>query len=111
MAPAEKVSVLWPAAAIIVLTFGEVLLYGTMLEMAYAAAPKSMKGFVTACFLLTISVADFLNIPWTAMYGPLAPGPFFGITALVVLAAAVAFVFVGKQFERAKAEADAAGVT
>ena len=29
-----KVSVLWPAMAYIALTFGEVLLYGTMLELA-----------------------------------------------------------------------------
>ena len=117
-----KVSVFWPAAAIIVLTFGEVLLYGTMLELAYAAAPKSMKGFVTACFLVTNTVANFLNIFWTPMYGgsladkvadrgPLLPGPFFGITALVVVAAAVAFIFVGKQFERTQAQAAAAGVT
>ncbi len=116
-----KVSVFWPAAAVIVLTFGEVLLYGTMLELAYAAAPKSMKGFITACFLLTNTLGNLLNIPWTMMYGgslvdkaaergPLLPGPFFGITALVVVAAAVAFVFVGKQFERTQAEAAAAGV-
>ena len=44
-----KVSVLWPTVAYIILTLGEVLLYGTMLEIAYTAAPKSMKGFVTAC--------------------------------------------------------------
>ena len=118
----EKVSVLWPAAAVIVLTFGEVLLYGTMLELAYAAAPKSMKGFITACFLVTNTLANFLNIFWTPLYGgslgeaaakrgPLMPGPFFLITALVVVAAAVAFVFVGRQFERSQAEAAAAGVT
>ena len=64
-----KVSVFWPAAAYIVLTFGEVLLYGTMLDLAYAAAPKSMKGFITACFLLTNTLGNFLNIPWTPMYG------------------------------------------
>jgi POT family proton-dependent oligopeptide transporter len=118
----EKVSIFWPAAAYIVLTFGEVLLYGTMLELAYAAAPKSMKGFITACFLLTNTLGNFLNIPWTKMYGgsladeaakrgPLMPGPFFGITALVVVVAAGAFVFVGKQFERTQAQAAAAGVT
>ncbi len=117
-----KVSVFWPAAAYIMLTFGEVLLYGTMLELAYTAAPKSMKGFVTACFLLTNTLGNFLNMGWTQMYGgsltveaakrgPLLPGPFFGITALVVVAAAVAFIFVGKRFERGQAEADAAGVT
>jgi dipeptide/tripeptide permease len=114
-----KLSVLWPAAAYIVLTIGEVLLYGTMLELAYSAAPKSMKGFVTACFLVTNTLGNFINMVWTPMYGgsltdklsdrgPLPPGVFFGITALVVLAAAGAFVFVGKQFERGRAEAAAA---
>ena len=117
-----KVSLLWPAAAVIVLTFGEVLLYGTMLDLAYAAAPKSMKGFITACFLLTNTLANFLNIFWTPMYGgslpdkvadrgPILPGPFFGVTMLVVLAATVLFIFVGRQFERTQAEAAAAGVT
>jgi POT family proton-dependent oligopeptide transporter len=115
-----KVSVFWPVAAYIALTLGEVLLYGTMLELAYTAAPKSMKGFVTACFLLTNTLGNLLNIAWTPMYasisddvanrGPLLPGPFFGITALVTLAAAIAFIFVGKRFERSQAEAAAAGV-
>jgi POT family proton-dependent oligopeptide transporter len=117
-----KVSAWWPVMAYIVLTFGEVLLYGTMLELAYTAAPKSMKGFVTACFLLTNTLGNGLNVLWTPQYGgalsdevtkrgPLLPGPFFGITALVVVAAAVAFVFIGKQFERSQAEAAASGLT
>jgi POT family proton-dependent oligopeptide transporter len=117
-----KVSVLWPALAYIVLTFGEVLLYGTMLEIAYTAAPKSMKGFVTACFLLTNTLANFLNIAWTPMYGgslsdeaakrgPLLPGTFFTITALVTVAAGFAFIAIGKRFERSQSEAKAAGVT
>lgn len=126
-----KVSALWPAIAYIVLTFGEVLLYGTMLELAYSAAPKSMKGFVTACFLVTNAVGNFLNagikiggfqlMPgWAPQYGgslvdpldkrgPLMPGEFFGITALVVAAAAVAFVFVGKSFTKAQAAQAAEG--
>src|SRR5262249_17272136 len=74
-----KVSVFWPALAYIVMTFGEVLLYGTMLELAYTAAPKSMKGFVTACFLVTNAVGNFLNAGlslgpvnlqgWATLYG------------------------------------------
>ncbi len=115
----DKVSILWPAMAYIVVTFGEVLLYGTMLELSYAAAPKSMKGYVTACFLLTNTLANFLNILWTPFYGgslpdpvakrgPLPPGPFFAVTAVVTLVAAVVFIFVGKQFERSRAEAAAA---
>jgi dipeptide/tripeptide permease len=117
----DKVSFLWPAMAYIVLTFGEVLLYGTMLDLSYAAAPKSMKGYVTACFLLTNTLANFLNILWMPFYGgslpdpvskrgPFLPGQFFGITALVVLAAGVAFIFIGRQFERSAAEQAQAGL-
>jgi dipeptide/tripeptide permease len=117
-----KLSLAWPAMAYIVLTVGEVLLYGTMLEVAYTAAPKSLKGFVTACFLLTSTLANFINMAWTPFFGgslgdeaaqrgPLSPGVFFGITALITLAATVAFIFIGRQFERGQAEASAAGVT
>ncbi len=117
-----KVSALWPAAAYIVLTVGEVLLYGTMLELSYSAAPKSMKGFITACFLVTNTLGNFLNVLWTPRYGgslvdeaakrgSLPPGQFFGITALIVLAAGIAFIFIGRRFERSRAEAAAAGVT
>jgi len=119
---AARVSVWWPALAYVVLTLGEVLLYGTMLELAYAAAPKSMKGFVTACFLVTNTLGNFLNMLWMPMYGgslvdpldkrgPLPPGQFFGMTALVVLLAAFVFVFVGRKFERSYSDAAAAGVT
>jgi POT family proton-dependent oligopeptide transporter len=107
-----KVSFLWPAMAYIVLTFGEVLLYGTMLDLSYAAAPKSMKGYITACFLLTNTLANFLNILWMPFYGGsltdapdkrglLLPGPFFAITAALTVAAAIAFFFIGRRFDRA----------
>ncbi len=116
-----KVSFLWPAMAYIVLTFGEVLLYGTMLELAYTAAPKSMKGFITACFLVTNTLGNFINVVWTPYYGgsltdpldkrgPLLPGPFFAYTAALVVVAAIAFIFVGKRFERGAAEAARAGL-
>jgi dipeptide/tripeptide permease len=109
---AYKVSFLWPAMAYIVLTFGEVLLYGTMLDLSYAAAPKSMKGYITACFLLTNTLGNFLNILWMPFYGGsltdpldkrglLLPGPFFAITAALTVAAAIAFFFIGRRFDRA----------
>jgi dipeptide/tripeptide permease len=116
-----KVSFLWPAMAYIVLTFGEVLLYGTMLDLSYAAAPKSMKGYITACFLLTNTLANFLNILWMPFYGGsladppdkrglLLPGPFFAITAAVTVAATLIFLFIGKRFERAYEEQKQAGL-
>src|SRR5262249_21906153 len=102
-----KVSLLWPVIAYIVLSIGEVLLYGTMLELAYTAAPQSMKGFVTACFLVTSALGNFINMGWTRFYGgslvddvnkrgPLMPGEFFAITTAAVLGATIAFIFVGK---------------
>jgi POT family proton-dependent oligopeptide transporter len=113
--PTAKVSKLWPAFAYIILTLGEVLLYGTMLELAYAAAPKSMKGFVTACFLMTSALGNLVNVGWSPMYGgslvddpskrgPLAPGPFFAITMGIVLAGAVGFLFIGRRFQAAEEE-------
>jgi POT family proton-dependent oligopeptide transporter len=114
-----KVSVLWFVMAYIVLTCAEVLLYGTALELSYAAAPESMKGMVTACFLVTIMLGNFVNAFWSGMYGgslndptrgPLQPGEFFGITALAVVAVSFVFHFVGKRFERGMAQ-DAAAAT
>jgi len=66
-----KLSILWPSIAYIVLTFGEVLLYGTTLELAYAGAPKSMKGFVTACFLVTSALAT--SSTWSGPHSMAVP--------------------------------------
>ena len=82
--------------------------------MAYTAAPKNMKGFVTACFLLTDALANFINIGYGRVYGTslvasengphtLTPGPFFTLTAFLVLAAGIAFYFVGRRFDRGQA--------
>ena len=108
-----KVSIFWPVLAYIVLTAGEVLLYGTGLELSYALAPKNMKGFVTACFLLTAALANLANTYLVKFYGgslkdpvaargPLAPSVFFGLTALLVLAATIVFFFVGRRFDAAQ---------
>ncbi len=114
-----KLSVMWPAMAYIILTIGEVLLYGTMLELAYAAAPKSMKGFITACFLLTNTAGNVIAGLLSTQYGgslqdpldkrgPIMPGQFFAMTAGIVVAAAVGFVFVGRRFERGQKDQETA---
>lgn len=110
------VSAWWMVIAYIVLTAGEVLLYGTMLDLSYAAAPKSMKGFITACFLLTNTMGNFINSYLTRLYGgslkdaveergPLGTVEFFGLSMAIVVAAGIAFYFVGKRFERGQESA------
>jgi len=113
----SKVSALWLVVAYIILTAGEVLVYGTMLDLSYAAAPKSMKGFITACFLLTNTLGNFINsVLAPATYGGslvdppekrgvLSPVEFFAMSAGIVLVATVAFYFVGRRFERGSAAA------
>jgi dipeptide/tripeptide permease len=118
-ATGAKVSAGWVALAYVVLTVGEVLLYATALEMAYVVAPKNMKSFVTACFLVTNTLGNFINSGLGRLYGGsltvpseqrglLPPGQFFALSALFPLAAAVAFYFVGKQFDRQMRSADPA---
>jgi len=105
------VSAYWLIAAYIVLTAGEVLVYGTMLDLSYSAAPKSMKGFITACFLLTNTLGNLINSFLSRLYGgslkdaPEARGPlgtveFFAMTTGIVVVTGVAFYFVGRRFER-----------
>ncbi len=115
-----KVTLAWMIIAYLVISVGEVLLYGTGLELAYTLAPPSMKGFTTACFLLTITLADFINSWLCRLYGgslvdapeergPLSPGAFFGMTALIVAVAAVGFFFVARRFDTARSrDAEAA---
>jgi dipeptide/tripeptide permease len=106
-----KVSVLWPTFAYIFLTIGEVLVYGTGLELAYTAAPKSMKGFVTGCFLATIMIADLINAVLSKLYGasiadpaskrgPLSSVEFFGLMTLIAVAAMIGFYFVSRRLDR-----------
>ncbi len=106
-----RVSIWWLILAYFVLTVGEVLVYGTGLELAYALAPANMKSFVTACFLCTNTIGNFINSWLSLLYGgslankpadrgPLAPGQFFALTMLISAVTTVAFYFVGRQYDR-----------
>ncbi len=98
------VSAWWIVAGFTFLTIGEILLYGTGLELSYAAAPANMKGFVTACFLVTNALGNMINAQLSELYGTrLAPAEFFTLSACIVLAAAIGFYFVGRRFDRGQA--------
>src|SRR5262249_14403320 len=114
----EKLSIWWMIAAYIILTVGEVLLYGTGLELAYTAAPSNMKSFITACFLVTNALANFANIGFTSLYGgslvdpvekrgPVPPGQFFAIGVVIALLAGFAFSIICRRLGQTP-EAEAA---
>src|SRR5262245_51259834 len=96
-----KVSAMWLVVAYLFLTVGEVLVYGTGLDLSYAYAPASMKGFVTACFLLTIAGGNLINTQFAPLYKTRLPATWvYLIDATIVLVAAIAFYFVGRSFNR-----------
>jgi POT family proton-dependent oligopeptide transporter len=100
----ERVSAWWLVISFVVLTVGEILVYGTGLELAYAAAPANMKGFITGCFLATDGIGNLVHAAFSHLYGTgswqLSPAPFFALSASIVLLAAVAFYFIGKRFDQ-----------
>lgn len=107
----SKVSLAWYLIAFTFLTLGEILIYGTGLEMSYAYAPARMKSFVTACFLLTAALASFINSGLSHLYTSslhlnfaeekkLPPAMFFGLMTLLMIFTTIAFYFVGKRFDR-----------
>jgi POT family proton-dependent oligopeptide transporter len=51
----------WQLLAYVVLTCGEVMVSITCLEFSYTQAPKTMKSFVMAFFMLSISVGNLFT--------------------------------------------------
>ena len=51
----------WQIFACFILTASEVMVSITCLEFAYTQAPRSMKSFVMALFLLTVSLGNYLD--------------------------------------------------
>jgi POT family proton-dependent oligopeptide transporter len=112
VASANQVSIWWQVLAYLVITVAEVLISVTGLELAYTAAPKSMTGFVTACWLLTVGMANlFINASVTRVYLHMQPMAYFGMLAGVLLVVTILFGIVARQFNRmSEARVDLAGV-
>jgi POT family proton-dependent oligopeptide transporter len=70
----EHPSVWWQVLAYLILSAGEVLVSITGLEYAYTHSPKSMKSFMTAVWLLMVSVG---NLFVSEMNASIARGGFF----------------------------------
>ncbi|HVW39238.1 MAG TPA: MFS transporter [Pirellulales bacterium] len=101
--PEHKVSALWEIAAYVVITIAEICISVVGLELAFTAAPKNMKSFVTACWLVTVFIANLLDMAIAPLYGMMSPGAYFGLLTALMLAITAAFWGVARKFNRAAA--------
>jgi dipeptide/tripeptide permease len=111
------VSCLWLILAYFMLTTGEVLAYGTGLDFSYGQAPSKMKSQITACFLLTNAIGNFINASWGRNYDnpeaafPMSPLAFFSVDMALPLTGAVLVLIVGRKFHQAHVSGTKPNVT
>jgi POT family proton-dependent oligopeptide transporter len=98
--PDAKASVLWEMAAYLVITLSEICISVVGLELAFTAAPVSMKSFITACWLLTVFAGNLLAMAVTQLYSLMSPGLYFSLLTGMMLAVTFMFIFVAGQFNR-----------
>lgn len=103
-AAAARISLLWQLIPYVIITIAEICISVVGLELAFAAAPASMKSFVTACWLLTVTFGNILNAQITPLYNTtvagycLLPGPYFLAFALLMIPVTAAFMFFARRF-------------
>ncbi len=104
-ADGAKVSLLWEVSAYVLITCAEICISVVGLELAFTAAPGSLKGFVTGCWLMTVFLGNILNAQLTPLYSHpgVQPGWYFGGLTLVLALVALAFYFVARRFNRTSA--------
>ncbi|WP_246173714.1 peptide MFS transporter [Limnoglobus roseus] len=107
--PAERVTVWWQVFAYLILTVAEILVSITGLELAFVAAPPTMKSFVTACWLAVVFLANLLiNAPITRLYPTMSPGVYFAMLGGAMLLILTIYAPIAGRFNRLMAEAKTA---
>ncbi len=92
----------WQILAYIVLTSAEVMISITCLEFSYTQAPKKMKSFVMAFFMLSISVGNLFTSAVNFLIenpdgsSKLAGADYYLFFTGLMLVAAIAFTFVSR---------------
>jgi len=109
--PQHKVPVLWEIVAYVIITVAEICISVSGLELAFTAAPKTMKSFVTACWLLTVFFGNIFNAQITRYYGKIPPGQYFGLLALMMIPVGLVFFFIARRFNRDAARWDVEEIT
>jgi len=97
-----KPSLGWQAFAYVLLTAAEIMVSITCLEFSYTQAPKKMKSFIQAVFLLSISVGNAFTagVNWVIEKGWLGlAGPrYYWFFVIVMLATAVIFIPIARRY-------------
>jgi POT family proton-dependent oligopeptide transporter len=94
----------WQLLAYVVLTAAEVMVSITCLEFSYSQAPRSMKSFVMAFFMLSISLGNlftsavnfFIDVPGDE--SRLAGADYFLFFTMLMLVTAMLFVMVSHRY-------------
>ncbi len=103
--PAERVTVWWKVLAFFIITIAEILVSITGLELAFVAAPSSMKGFLTGCWLAVVGFANlFINAPVSQLYPTMPPGFYFGMLGAAMAMILVVYFPIAARFNRLMAE-------
>jgi len=102
VSPSERVTMWWQVFAFFIITIAEILISVTGLELAFVAAPPSMKGFVTAMFLSTVFLANIaINAPITKILWPIMDPPvYFAMFGGAMLIVTVILIPVSQRFDR-----------
>jgi POT family proton-dependent oligopeptide transporter len=96
----HKVSIWWQVGTYFLMTVAELCISPVGLELAFTAAPKAMKGFITGCFLLMVFFGNLLLSEVTRLYEPMGPARYFGAMTVLMIAVTVVFVFLARRFNR-----------
>jgi POT family proton-dependent oligopeptide transporter len=100
----EAPSIAWQLLAYVILTSAEVMVSITCLEFSYTQAPKTMKSFVMAFFMLSISLGNlFTSAVNFFIQNPdgsskLAGADYFIFFTLLMLGTAMLFVLVARYY-------------
>lgn len=103
--PGGRVTVWWKVLAFFIITIAEILVSITGLELAFVAAPASMKGFLTGCWLAVVGFANlFINAPVSQLYPTMPPGFYFGMLGAAMALILVVYFPIAARFNRLMAE-------
>jgi POT family proton-dependent oligopeptide transporter len=100
-AGAGKVTVWWLCLATLVITLSELCISVIGLEVAFKVAAPGTKSVVTAAFLFTVTIGDFIAGAFSDLFwGKWSPGLFFAVQTAIMAVTAVLFFLVARRFEQ-----------